>query len=380
MGLKALTWQQVNAWRLSQHCLAPRLQPRDFIQAASRAGGLQAQVMSAAELALWARVDGLAPQDVQAALWQERSLVKTWMMRAALHLFAADELPLYVAARSRYPGRNWLKYFTYFGITPAQYEAFLAAVPQVLGDEPLTRAALAEAVAAYLGDPELGRKLLASSWGSLWKPSALRGELCFGPNRNGRPTFVNPRRWLGEPRPVDSHQALQEIARRYLRAYGPARPEDFARWWELGLVPTRKLFQSLAVELEEVELEGRPAFALREMLDALPELAGPEAVNLLPLFDAYVLGIGRDLEPILPSAYKHLVYRPQGWISAVVLVGGRMAGVWEYRARGAETIVKIQLFTSPTPTAPLRRGLEAEAERLSAFWNTRVALVYGGDG
>ena len=56
--------------------------------------------MSAAELAIGARVDGLPPADVQAALWQERSLVKTWAMRGALHLIAASDLPLYVAARS----------------------------------------------------------------------------------------------------------------------------------------------------------------------------------------------------------------------------------------------------------------------------------------
>ncbi len=80
----------------------------------TRTGGIQAQVMSAAELALGARVDGLTPQDVQSALWQERTLVKTWAMRGTLHLLAAHELPLYVAARSMHADRNWLKYFTYY--------------------------------------------------------------------------------------------------------------------------------------------------------------------------------------------------------------------------------------------------------------------------
>jgi hypothetical protein len=51
-----------------------------------RTGGIQAQVMSAAELALGARVDGLSPQDVQSALWHHRTLVKTWAMRGTLDL------------------------------------------------------------------------------------------------------------------------------------------------------------------------------------------------------------------------------------------------------------------------------------------------------
>jgi hypothetical protein len=82
MTAQALTWSQVHRWRLAQHCLAPRLNRPDFVQAVTRTGGIQAQVLSAAELALWARVDELSRADVQAALWQERSLVKTWAMRA----------------------------------------------------------------------------------------------------------------------------------------------------------------------------------------------------------------------------------------------------------------------------------------------------------
>ncbi len=73
----SLTWGQVNAWRLSQQNLTHRLQPGELIQAVSQSMGLHAQVMSAAEMAISARVDGLAPQDVQSALWRERTLVKT---------------------------------------------------------------------------------------------------------------------------------------------------------------------------------------------------------------------------------------------------------------------------------------------------------------
>lgn len=375
--MKSLKWHQVNAWRLSQHCLSPRLKRQDFVKAVTRTGGIQAQVMSAAELALWARVNGLSPQDVRAALWQERTLVKTWAMRGTLHLIAASDLPLYVAARRMHADRNWLKYFTYYGITPAQYEAFLVAVPQVLGREPMTREELAIAVARHIGAPKLGKRLLASSWGSLWKPSALRGDLCFGPNRGRSVTFVRPSAWLGGTgQSVEPHLALQEMARRYLRAYGPATPEDFARWWDGGarIVPARKLFQSIEDELEAVKIEGQQTLALRVTLESLQGLEVSGSVNLLPLFDAYVLGLGREVAPLLPKAYKSQVFRPQGWISAVVLVDGYMKGVWEYNIRRSQTIVKAHLFASPT--ASIQKGIEAEVERLSAFLNTQVALEY----
>jgi len=73
MTMHALTWGQVHAWRLSQHGLSPRLQRQDFVEAVTRTSGIQAQIFSAAELALWARTDGLAREDIQAALWQHTS-------------------------------------------------------------------------------------------------------------------------------------------------------------------------------------------------------------------------------------------------------------------------------------------------------------------
>jgi len=66
---------------------------QDFINAVRRAGGIHAQVMSAAELAIGARADGLSPQDVQSARWKDRRLIKTWAMRAELHLIPAKRLP-----------------------------------------------------------------------------------------------------------------------------------------------------------------------------------------------------------------------------------------------------------------------------------------------
>jgi hypothetical protein len=211
------------------------------------------------------------------------------------------------------------------------------------------------------------------------KPLAWLGDLCFGPNAGRNVTFVNPKKWIGEWQPFEPYEALREVARRYLRAFDPAMVEEFAQWWELRLIPARKLFQSLEAELEPVEVEGWRAFALRETLDPMQNSELPGAVRLLPLFDAYVVGIGRgdDIEPLLPALYQRQVYRPQGWISAVVLVDGYLKGVWEYKTRAAQTIVMVHLFS--TPTASIRNGIEAEAERLSAFLNTKVVLEFSND-
>src|SRR5689334_10966867 len=114
MVATSLTWAQVNTWRLAQHSLAPRLAEGQLVEAVSRTGGIQAQVMSAAELAIGARADGVTPQAVQSALWRERTLVKTWAMRGTLHLLAAGDLPAFVAAQSVHGMRGWADYFQYY--------------------------------------------------------------------------------------------------------------------------------------------------------------------------------------------------------------------------------------------------------------------------
>jgi hypothetical protein len=169
---------------------------------------------------------------------------------------------------------------------------------------------------------------------------------------------------------------LQEIARRYLWTYGPARPEDFALWWELRITPARKLFHSLADELVAVDVEGWRGLALRTTLAPMQNLEPGDVVNLAPLFDAYVFGLGRGagLEPLLARAYQHFVYRPQGWISAAVLANGYIKGVWEHQTRRSQTIVQVRLFSAPT--ASLQEGIAAEAARLGAFLHTPVVVAY----
>ena len=373
--MKSLTWNQVNAWRLAQHSLSPRSKREDVVSIASHLFGIHAQVMSAAELALGARTDGLAPEDVPVALWQDRSLVKTWAMRGTLHLLAAEDLPLHAAARQIDP-RNWIN-FEAHGISEKQRDAFLEVVPDVLGIEPITREQLAAAVTEQIGLPVFGEMIASNKWGSPLKTFAFRGDLCFGPNQGQKVTFVNAKKWLGKWEPVDPGAAFQEIACRYLYAYGPLTPKQFARWWNEGRVNVaKKVFKQIEDELEPVDVEGWRAVALRSTLEPMQESVVSDVVRLLPKFDAYVLDIGRMGEPILPKQYWKRVFRQQGWTTAVVLVGGIIKGVWDYKTKDFQTTVTVEMFDDK-PKKQVKKGIEAEIARLGKFLDTEIVLEYG---
>src|SRR4029453_15156571 len=86
--------------RAARHHLDERAPAGVMLEVAAGIAGVHAQVLSSADLTLWARVEALAPDSVRRALGDARSLVKTWAMRGTLHLLPAAEFPMWQAALS----------------------------------------------------------------------------------------------------------------------------------------------------------------------------------------------------------------------------------------------------------------------------------------
>ncbi len=373
--MRTVSWEQVNDWRLAQHFLLKRAKRNQMLDVVERVGALQAQVMSAAELQLWARVDGLKPSDVQDALWKKRSLVKAWVLRGTLHLVTAEDYPIYVAALSSfllkfYRRGSWLKYHQ---VTLDEIQAVERAIDETLADKEMTRRQLAETVATRTGNPHL-QTLLESGWGALLKPAAAQGLICFGASEGQNVTFYHPKHWIGEWDAVETETAYRALARRYLTAYGPASAEDFGHWLGMQPADAKKAFKLLGDEIEPVEVEGWKAWALSETLATLERSERVPSVRLLPYFDPYVLSASKHSDYILDAAHKAKVYRAQGWISPVVLVNGRIEGVWEHSIKRGKVTVTITPFAKPGKT--IKAGIEAEVARLGAFYEMESQVEF----
>lgn len=367
-----LTWEQVHRARLGQQSLIARTDHADLLQVVSQLVGVQAQLMPAAELQLWARVQAITSNDVQNALWQDRTLIKTWAMRGTLHLVAAQDLPLLIAARQAFSINRPPSYFTYHGVTPEEMAAILATVPAVLSAVGLTREALAEAVVEQTGKVKL-RQVLLSGWGALLKPVAFQGNLCFGPDQGANVTFVNPAQWIGAWQPIDPQQAIQTVARRFLAAYGPATIDEFARWWGMTPAQAKQVFRALGPEIVQVEIEEWRAWMLAATLEAQSTLLPTPTVRLLPYFDPYTLAVARHSQYLLPDAFKARVYRAQGWIAPVVLVDGRIAGVWAHEKQRSQVTVTLEMFV--TSSVAVQQAIAGEVKRLGEFLGVEAQLA-----
>jgi hypothetical protein len=373
-ALPRLTWRQVAALRMRrQHLLEPAPHGR-LVDVVRDHVAVQAQVMSSAELSLRARVRRLEREDVRTALWTDRTLVKTWAMRGTLHLVAAEELPELV--RGLGTRLNWLTdvWLRYFKVSREEMLALQAAIGEVLGAEPMTRTDLAAELAARLGDPSFAERV-TSSWGTFLKPAASLGRLAFGPDRGRNVTFVNPGAWLGIDIPEPDETGIDPLIVRQLHAFPGASKGELARWWGVTSGKLTASIRRLDERLVLVDLEGTRAYVLAEDLPTLAKSdpLPPSTIRLLGGFDPYTLSLQKDAEPLLPIVRRPLVSRTAGWISAVLLSGGAVAGTWTHELRPRATTIEVSPWRRLT--RPEQAAVRSEAEAIGAFLAPGVEVL-----
>ena len=119
---------------------------------------------------------------------------------------------------------------------------------------PLARGALGERLAAA------GIRIEGQILPHLLALAAARGRVVLGPVRDGRQCFALGARLARRARhaPPDRDAALAELARRYLRAHGPATDGDLAAWSGLPLRDARAGLEAIAAELEQRRRARRP--------------------------------------------------------------------------------------------------------------------------
>jgi Winged helix DNA-binding domain len=374
----SLTWSGVTARRMARQALT---EPATDLGPAEVAGvlcGAHAQVLSAAELSIGRRVAGATRADVRRALWEDRTLVKTFGPRGTVHLLPAADLPMWTGALSALPS-SAPAHPEPVRFAPDQAEEVLAAIGDALADAELTVDELTGAIVDRAG-PWAGEETMEAfggrwpRWRQLTGTAAHRGLLCFGPSRGAKVTYTNPHRWLPGFRPDDGQAAVAALVRRYLYAFGPATPQHLARW--LNIPPRRavELFDELTLELEPVELDGARGWVLAG--DTATPPRPHRGVRLLPYFDAYVVA-GQPRERLYPGPAATRALSPAGQAGnyPVLLVDGVVAGVWHQRRAGARLAITVEPLGELTATR--RRQLDDEVELVGTVMEATASLTVG---
>ncbi|MFE7141094.1 winged helix DNA-binding domain-containing protein [Streptomyces sp. NPDC057644] len=375
-----VTWAGANARRLARQHLHPDAaatappfaSPGEAVAAML---GAHAQVLSAAELSVGLRGDGLTRMDVRTALWSDRSLVKTFGPRGTVHLLPAADLPLWTGALSAVPtGPN--PFPKDARMTPDQVEAVVAAIGEALTGAELTIDELSDEVVArtgpWAGDLVMpGFQAMWPRWRQVLHLAGHRGALAYAPNRGRKATYTNP-----GCTPLPGAGALPALIERYLHAYGPATPAHFARWLAAPKRWAAEQFAALAGAgaIEEVTFaEEGPAWVVAGDTD-FPD-AEVRGVRLLPYFDAFAIA-SWPRERLFPgAAYERALGGGQSGNFPVLLVDGVVAGVWHQRRSGRRIAVTVEPLEPLS--APRSRALEEQVERVAAIMEGTAELTVG---
>ena len=330
---------------------------------------VQAQEEQAAALQLRARSTGLTRDDVERARTEQRSVIRIWLMRGTLHLVTPSNLewllPL-LGPRFLKSGRRRL--LALWG-NEDTLQRGLSELARSLEEGPLTREELRERL--------LRKKLPAEGQAliHLVRYAALHGELCYGPDRNGKESFVPIREWIDYSPQPPSDDTLAALTRHYLAAYGPATPADMAAWAGVPLRLALRGWSLIGPELSEVRVEGQASPALWSL--GKPQVAfgstDPAEVRLLGRFDAYILGYA-DRGLLYEGAYSRRVNAGGGIIRPTLGVNGKIVGIWDLNSQRRDATVNVQPFDRlPEGAGP---GLLKEVEDVGRFLGVAGSVTY----
>jgi hypothetical protein len=320
--------------------------------------------------------------DVRAALWERRTLIKTYGLRGTVHLFPADELSLWMSALAAAP-KPTRSLPQELRLSEAQREEVFEAIAVSLTGTELTVEELDKEIGERAG-PWATQLVMPAfqgmwpRWRVLMDEAAYRGALCFGPNKGRNVTYTRPEDY----RPIAGDEALAEAAVRYLRAYGPSTPAEFARWFGSTPKAASDLFASLGDRIVQVELKGAKCWLPADEAEADAEEAvstedeeNAGGVRLLPYFDPYTVGC-YPRELLFPGrAYERALSRGQAGNVPVMLMDGVVAGIWHQRLVGSKVKVTVEPFGKLTQAH--RSELAEQVLRLSEILEAEPSIEIG---
>jgi hypothetical protein len=355
------SFAQINAYTQKKHFLVEQAPAVEVEAVISQICGLHATAAPTPYLSLWARFPEFKHEFLDAALYDRRSLGRIRCMRKTLYLLPKQILADFYKATIHLISRQAEKYLAYRGVTWQDYLRFAQGIEELLGNEGMTAAEIRRALGANFDVPAVVSVM--SDLGRL-----ARGE----PPSGWRSTQYRYYRFATYFPDVDldareEGQAVQEVVRAYLSAFGPVFEADIVWWTGLGKTKIRRALDSLEAEIDQVGINGLgdAALVLRSQLDDLHDVKTEEAfsVHLLPALDPYLMGYhlrDRYLDP----EFGKILFDRSGNIPATIWGHGRVAGVWDAE-EAQQGIMKLFFFESlPANTLQL---ICRKAEQLGLF-------------
>lgn len=296
-------------------------------------------------LSMWPRVDSFETDDLDAALYTERTLWRLHAMRRTLFIVETAAAALFdggaaqaIARKERERVIGWLAEDVGEPGAARLLDDLTSEVLEALaGNATLRTRELADMI------PGLKRRLRVGSgkWAGTMPLSsrllyllAMEGMVVranpAGSWRSSQYSWAVSRSWFDSiPDPVPPEEARAALLTRYLESYGPATETDI-RWWT-GWTARDARAAIEAIEADRVTLDGAGSGFVAPGYEAsLEEL---DAVALLPALDSTAMG-WKERDWYVPPEHVGDLFDRNGNIGPTVWVNGRVVGAWAQSESG----------------------------------------------
>jgi hypothetical protein len=313
-------------------------------------------------LQLFARINGFERSMLDRALYERRILARVRCMRGTLFVLPLDLLPIaWAATRSLVLGKS-TRYLQSQGLTLTSYEKWARRVETLLAG----RALSAAQVRSELGvGPHVRLPVVLNQMcdeGRLLRDQPVAGW------RDAHSSY----RRFHEALPsttLDQYgtaEATALLVERYVARYGPATLEDIAWWTGLGRHRCLDALNQLGDHVDWARVRGWEGehVILRADLDRLAgggRLARSQ-FSVLADLDPLTMGYRRR-DRLLDADRRDLVYDRSGNATNVLLVDGRVAGVWDVLIERRE----VRFYILDGPPSPTEEQVRTELSAIGSF-------------
>ncbi len=323
-----MTSDELRLTRLAgQHLLAPA----DTQTVVRGLCGMQAQFLSHA-------LHGLA---IRGGSGGTDGLCKSWTIRGTMHVFAEDDLPLFLHEGRTHFLRpvDTMESDEYLAARRKQY--FAELIVDSIAQGACERETL-KAVCERAGMTERESRSSFDPWGGLLRALSEAGRICLIVQEKKAyrlcPAFE----------PMAEAAAREELLRRYFTNFGPATVRDAAYFF--GWTQARVKAAMAGLPLAELALDGEIYYRVGT---EIPDAELPEYLFLAG-FDQLMLGYEKTRSPFLPPEHVRDIFTRAGFVRPALLVRGTVAGWWNRKGNR----LTVTLF-GPADRAMIGRAARA---------------------
>ena len=318
--------------------------------------GVQAQFMGNAMHALKIRCSDFQENTVK------EGLVKNWTLRGTVHVFAEDDLPLFIHCNNGqdyrsndWHGKSFWNQRDVWALTPERQAYFVNVILDALKGSDLSRDEL-KAICRQSGMTEPEESSMFDQWGGGIREMCERGFINYVVQEKKAfclsPAFT----------PIPEQEANLEMARRYFTHMGPSTIHDAMYFFHATASQVKHWLSQLPVS--SAECSGKTYYYIDSHQTYNQEI--PKCLFLAG-FDQLLLAHEKKESLFLSQENLRGIFNLAGIVMPAVMLDGAVVGKWKRKGRK----LTVSLFRTVS-----QREKDTISDYAGFLWGDIASIVF----